>query len=192
MASQFLAFDGFTMFQKHALCTSSLMPFLESTSHLTLVNGFITSWLSTAIAVRSYEDEFIVTGAIGYLLIDYVSYVYGEADGRVWLLKLYHSIVQLESQGASQGVPLVYSHADIPVGYELYSLANAALNRAKSIVFMHLLEHRIGHSAEVSHYPLYCLCTAIELYSIYLTESCPSILPDYERPRPPLAAHLLS
>ena len=150
MGSQFLSFDGFTLFQKHALCVSSLMPFLESTSHLTLVSGFITSWLSTAIAIRSFDDEFIVTGAIGYLLIDYVSYVYGEADGRVWLLKLYHCIVQLESQGTSQCVPLVNSHADIPVGYELYSLSSSALNRAKSIVFMHLIEHRIGHSAEVS------------------------------------------
>jgi hypothetical protein len=61
---QSINFDGFSLIQAHSLCTDTTTLYLEASSHIQLMNAFLTSWLSPAIAIAGYEDEILVTGEI--------------------------------------------------------------------------------------------------------------------------------
>lgn len=77
----FVAYDAFVLIDAKFLHSEAEVQ-METPAHLMLLQAYLYSWLKSALPVSSYDCEFIVHGAVGYLLNFYAEEVFGEEDGR--------------------------------------------------------------------------------------------------------------
>ena len=138
LGCDFAAFDGFVLVDQQYLHTEQQV-YLESAAHLLLLRAYLYSWLKSALPVSSYEAEFIVHGAVGYLLNFYSEEVFGEEEGRYRFCKMYETVTALERQG--RGFPLA---SFFPESYEVFSPIFGEYLRCKSAVLFQLIENRVG------------------------------------------------
>lgn len=76
----------------------------ESASHHAQVKAYLNSWLRSALPIFSYDCEWILHGAVGYLLNMYVEDVFGEEAGKYRQQRLADAVVELDKSG--RGYPL--------------------------------------------------------------------------------------
>jgi len=138
LGCEFVSYDGFALVDAKYL-HGELEVYMETTAHLVLLQAYLYSWLKSALPVSAYDAEFIVHGAVGYLLNFYTEEVYGEEDGRYRYQKMYDTVVALEKQGA--GFPLA---SFFPERYDVFGLQFGVYLRCKSAVLFQLIENRVG------------------------------------------------
>jgi hypothetical protein len=91
LGTDFVSYDGFLLIDAKYLHTEVDVQ-QETPAHLMLLQAYLYSWLKSALPLSAYDCEFILHGAVGYLLNFYTEEVFGEEDGRyvfgelVWTL----------------------------------------------------------------------------------------------------------
>lgn len=133
-----VSYDGFAMIDARFLHGESEV-YLETTAHMLLLQAYLYSWLKSALPICAYEAQFIIHGAVGYLLNFYAEEVYGEEDGRYRYQKMYDTVVALEKQG--KGCPLA---SFFPESYDMFGLHCGTYLKCKSAVIFQLIENRVG------------------------------------------------
>lgn len=133
-----VSFDGFALVDARFLHSEQEV-YLETTAHMVLLQAYLYSWLKSALPVCSFDAEFIVHGAVGYLMNFYAEEVYGEEDGRYRYQKMYDTVIALEKQG--KGFPLA---SFFPESYDVFGLHCGTYLRCKSAVIFQLIENRVG------------------------------------------------
>jgi hypothetical protein len=81
LGTDYVAYDGFLLVDAKFLHSEAEVQ-METPAHLVLLQAYLYSWLKSALPVSSYDCEFILHGAVGYLMNFYAEEVFGEEDGR--------------------------------------------------------------------------------------------------------------
>ncbi|KAJ1438563.1 hypothetical protein B484DRAFT_416169, partial [Ochromonadaceae sp. CCMP2298] len=137
LGADFVASDGLLLLDA-SLLHDARMVWRETSAHLTLLQGYLYSWLSSALPVDALT-EFALHGAVGYLLNFYTEEVFGEDDGRYRYQKTLDTVLQLEKMGF--GMPLSSFYPEM---WEGFGPQFGVYLRAKSAVLFQLVESRIG------------------------------------------------
>jgi hypothetical protein len=135
----FFAFDGFSLVDASMVLHGEDQVYAETAAHTAQLTAYLYSWLKSALPVDSFDAEFIVHGAVGYLVGVYVETVYGEEDARYRYQKLLDSVLELEKAGKGRPLAGVY-----PEPYDVYTPHFRQYLLCKSTVLFHLLENNVG------------------------------------------------
>ena len=138
LGCDYMAYDSYVLMDAKYLHTSSQV-YIETTSHILLLEAYLSSWLKSSISLSCYNDEFIIHGTIGYLLNFYCEEVYGEDDGRYRYQKMYDTVINLEKMG--RGYSLI---SFFPENYENFHPYFNLYMKCKSTVLFQLIENRVG------------------------------------------------
>ena len=135
----FCAFDGFALVDATLVLHTEEQIYAETAAHTIQLTAYLYSWLKSALPIDSYEAEFIVHGAVGYLVSFYVEHIYGEEDSKYRYQKLLDTVLELEKAG--KGRPLASCY---PEPYDVFAPHFRQYLICKSTVLFHLLENMIG------------------------------------------------
>ena len=135
----FCAFDGFALVDASLVLHSEEQIYAETAAHTIQLTAYLYSWLKSALPIDSYEAEFILHGAVGYLVSFYVEHIYGEEDSKYRYQKLLDTVLELEKAG--KGRPLASCY---PEPYDVFAPHFRQYLICKSTVLFHLLENMIG------------------------------------------------
>lgn len=134
----FMTFDGFALVDAKFLHSAGQV-YLESAAHHILLRAYLTAWLTSTVPIASYEDEYILKGAVGYLLHFYMDEVYGEDEGQYFYQKHLDAVLAFEKQSRAVALQGFY-----PERYDIFTVFGGEYMSAKALVVFHLLEQMLG------------------------------------------------
>ena len=132
-----VSFDGFSLLDASLLHLPH-QPYRETPAHFQQLSAYLYSWLKTGIPLDSYNSEYAVHGAVGYLMNVYAEQLFGEEEGRFRLQKAMDAVINLYKTGRGTNVLNFF-----PESYESFSPGYRLLLRHKSTLLMHTIEHRL-------------------------------------------------
>lgn len=141
--SDFLSFDGFFLINSNWLLMESFI-YLETPAHLLILQAYLSSWFKGALLMESFSAEFLLFGAIGFLIDEYVEHVFGAEESRYRFLKQYNSVIDYEKASASTPLALPF-----PEEYSRFSEFHLKYLQYKSTVIFHIICHRAGGHMEI-------------------------------------------
>eukprot|EP01038_Epipyxis_sp_PR26KG_P006223 gene6223-8576_t len=138
LGKDFVAYDNFCFIDSSFLHNDQQI-YLETTCHFTLISSYLYSWFKSSLLIDSYENEYIIHGAVQYLTNFYAEEIYGEEEGKYRYQKMFDSVIELEKQG--YGFPLYNFFTE---SYEIFSPYFSQYLLNKSAVIYQLIENYAG------------------------------------------------
>lgn len=139
----FLSFDAFFLICSDQLHSDSFI-YLETSSHLLLLNAYLSSWFKGALFIENYSAEFLHFGSIGFLIDEYVEHIFGLDEGRYRFWKQYNAVIEYEKASCSASLT-------IPFPEDYFRLGEFYLKylHVKSTVIFHIICNRAGGHPEI-------------------------------------------
>mmetsp|Transcript_7413 Transcript_7413/g.11017 ORF Transcript_7413/g.11017 Transcript_7413/m.11017 type:complete len:1611 (+) Transcript_7413:76-4908(+) len=143
MDCNYMSFDGFLCLSYRWMHNDSCI-YMEMPSHLNLLQAYLYTWFKGSVHLDSYKSEFILHGAVGFMIDEYVSYVFGADEARYRFYKHLTNVINYEK--TSNAFPL---SPPFPEDYNRLGEFYSRYLQYKSTVIFHIICHRIGGNVDV-------------------------------------------
>ena len=139
----YLSFDSFFCIDYKWLYSHSAI-YMEGPCHLLLLQAYLYSWMKSALLLNSYSSEFLLHGAVGFMVNEYVEYLFGQEEARYRFYKQLQNVISYEK--TSNSFPL---SCPFPEDYLRCGDLFGQYLLHKSVVIFHILSHRLGGNVDV-------------------------------------------
>jgi hypothetical protein len=139
----FLSYDGLLCVNAKWLHGDNCI-YMETPCHINLLHAYLYTWLKSAILLDSFSSEFLLHGAVGFLLNEYVEFLFGAEDARYRFYKQLQNVIAYEK--TSNSFPL---SCPFPEDYQRCGAVFSQYLQNKSVVLFHIMSHRLGGNVDV-------------------------------------------
>lgn len=139
----FLSYDGLFCVSSKWLHGDNCI-YMETPCHINLLHAYLYTWLKSSILIDSFNSEFLIHGAVGFMLNEYIEFLFGAEEARYRFYKQLQNVICYEKTSNSFSLSCPF-----PEDYQRCGEVFSQYLQNKSVVLFHIISHRLGGNVDV-------------------------------------------